>query len=695
MWKIPHHSISFNQLFVCPAAILCADKLSANDPLCTATYCTMVIDQRLDNILRILLHTGQADPNCPEISRVYASAATVLATLTNPLNVSLLTTQILVSPAIWHYQDGMLTALRIFGVFQSATLGKIESPGLVLGVEDWLNSLVKGANQNVPRWKHLLLLGAVLCANQDTSHLSLLTRKSVEAAFCRAANLSLLANSDNVSDDFESDVVNVVLAHTMQNLSHKAKSQINYDALLPTVVKSIYFSRDGFQSGYFLPIIDHDMVVTNCKLAWPCKSNSFLQLQERSARPLFISMSGLAMLAGSAIQQMNDASAVYGLLDRIQRFSDSLVSQWKSNRLSAIPMSEEAQLIDEKSLKTTIPVLWQILKTVLFTTTHILQELTIRVCQTPQFCGRENGPVIASKILQTLRGHYFVTSRMGNRAFAAYNFIQYAAIDLLTSCPDYAEKFIASIVPTHVGQIPILFSDRVHDLYYLNLCEQVVPVLSPKIIADIILPSLSAYLVADHEEILHSHFEAAHSVVLAILTSVGCTEISRTLICFYVDSVFKAFPSSLSARQFRLAFRILVTEASYLREIPTLHPYLADVLLEVLCTKISLAATSVLSKRVDECAVGLSEKDVCILAVIDSLACMRARVMLRWLDTAAKLLNEVQDVGNRRRITGRFWEVLSSELDIAKAEVVVRWWGDGGRWLVFVDECYVESGLNP
>ncbi|KAF8245069.1 hypothetical protein K440DRAFT_663059 [Wilcoxina mikolae CBS 423.85] len=644
----------------------------------------MVVDQRLDNILRILLLAGQADPNCPESSRVYASAATVLATLTNPLNVSLLTTQILVSPAIWHCQDGMLAALRIFGVFQSATLGKIESPGLILGVEDWLNALVKGANQNVPRWKHLLLLGAVLCANQDTSHLPLLTRKSVEAAFCRAANLSLLANTDNVSDDFEADVVNLVLAHTMQSLSHKTKSQINYDALMPAVVKSIYFSREGFQSGYFLPTIDHDMVITNCKLAWPSKSNSFLQLQERSARPLFISMSGLAMLAGSAIQQMNDAPAVYGLLDSIQRFSHSLASQWKSNRLSAIPMSEEAQLVDEKSLKTTVPVLWQILKTVLFTTILILQELTIRVCQTPQFCGRENGPVIASKILETLRDQYFVTSRMGTRAFAAYNFVQYAAIDLLTSCPDYTEKFIISIVPTQVGQIPFLFSDRLYDLYYLNLCEQVVPVLSPKINANIIIPSLSAYLVADHEEILHSHFEAAHSVVLATLTSVGSTEIGRTLICFYVHSVFKAFPSSLSARQFRLAFGTLVTEASHPQEVPTMHPNLADVLLETLCTKISLAATTVLPKKVDEGAVGLSEKDVCILALIDSLACMRARVMLRWLDTAAKLLSVVQDVGNRRRITGRFWEVLSSELDVSKAEVVVRWWGDGGRWKVLL-----------
>jgi hypothetical protein len=108
----------------------------------------MAVDRRLDNVLRSLLQPGQADPNSPEGSRVYASAATALATLTNPLNVSLLSTQILVSPAIWQNSDGLRSALRTFGAFQSATLGKIESPGVVLRFEDWLNALVRGANQN-------------------------------------------------------------------------------------------------------------------------------------------------------------------------------------------------------------------------------------------------------------------------------------------------------------------------------------------------------------------------------------------------------------------------------------------------------------------------------------------------------------------------------------------------------------------
>jgi hypothetical protein len=101
-------------------------------------------------------------------------------------------------------------------------------------------------------------------------------------------------------------------------------------------------------------------------------------------------MSGLAKLAGCAIQEAHDVRAVHALLDSIQKVSNTMASQWKTNRLSEVPMSEEAQLVEEESLKATVPVVWQILKTVLFTTTVILQALTTRVIQNPVFCGKES-----------------------------------------------------------------------------------------------------------------------------------------------------------------------------------------------------------------------------------------------------------------------------------------------------------------
>jgi hypothetical protein len=222
-----------------------------------------------------------------------------------------------------------------------------------------------------------------------------------------------------------------------------------------------------------------------------------------------------------------------------------------------------------------------------------------------------------------------------------------------------------------------------------------VPVLSPKINEEVIIPSLSAYLVPGLEPTLQPHFEAAHSVMLAILASPTSAEIGATVMPFYVDAVFKAFPTSLSARQFRLAFSTLVGEASPPQPISSLHPHMVDVLLEILSEKISRATTTPLSAGVDEGAVGLSEKDVCILALIDSLPLMEVKVMLRWLDPAAKLLNSVKDVGSKQRIKERFWDVLSGELDVSRAEVAVRWWGEGGRDKVVLGKGDGVEGIRP
>lgn len=193
----------------------------------------------------------------------------------------------------------------------------------------------------------------------------------------------------------------MVLTHAIRSLSDKAKLQINYDALLPAIIKSIYFSHEGFQSGYFLAAIDHDMVLTDWKLTWPSKSNSFLELQERTARPLFVSMSNLANLAGSAIKATHDVRSVHALLDSIQQFSHSVASQWKTNRLSSVPMPEEVRLVDEQSLKVTIPVVWQILKLVLFTTIIILQGLITRITQYPTFYRRDSKHILSSEVISS------------------------------------------------------------------------------------------------------------------------------------------------------------------------------------------------------------------------------------------------------------------------------------------------------
>jgi len=179
------------------------------------------------------------------------------------------------------------------------------------------------------------------------------------------------------------------------------------------------------------------MVLTDWKLTWPSKSNSFLELQERTARPLFVSMSNLANLAGSAIKATHDVRTVHALLDSIQQFSHSVASQWKTNRLSSVPMPEEVRLVDEQSLKVTIPVVWQILKLVLFTTIIILQGLITRITQYPTFYRRDSKHILSSEVISSWHclTQLFQRLRQGSFKFYMSSISSHQGLDLEHSHP--------------------------------------------------------------------------------------------------------------------------------------------------------------------------------------------------------------------------------------------------------------------
>ena len=109
-------------------------------------------------------------------------------------------------------------------------------------------------------------------------------------------------------------------------------------------------------------------------------------------------MSGIARLAGIAVKEARDVRAIHALLDRLSEFSQTLVTQWKMNRLSQVSMVDEPDLIDIDSRKQTIPVVWQILKMVLFTTILVLQELATRLIQSPEMADVRSRSIISGCI---------------------------------------------------------------------------------------------------------------------------------------------------------------------------------------------------------------------------------------------------------------------------------------------------------
>ena len=53
--------------------------------------------------------------------------------------------------------------------------------------------------------------------------------------------------------------------------------------------------------------------------------------------------------------------------------------------------------------------------------------------------------------------------------------------------------------------------------------------------------------------------------------------------------------------------------------------------------------------------------------------------MLRWLNIAADMICATANPKSKDTLRGRLWDVISSELDVDRAQLAVMWWSDGGK----------------
>ena len=104
-------------------------------------------------------------------------------------------------------------------------------------------------------------------------------------------------------------------------------------------------------------------------------------------------------------------------------------------------------------------------------------------------------------------------------------------LKVLTTLMDSAESLRKCNV---VENTPSSLPDRHFDLYFLNTVEHFAPAVSQKVSEEVILPHTSPYLAADLEPSLHPHFEAAHSVMLAIIGSPPSADLGAHILPFYV-----------------------------------------------------------------------------------------------------------------------------------------------------------------
>lgn len=149
------------------------------------------------------------------------------------------------------------------------------------------------------------------------------------------------------------------------------------------------------------------------------------------------------------------------------------------------------------------------------------------------------GPIIATKSLHILRNLYFINVRVGHRSSSQYTFVYLTAIDILSQYLYLAQEFLEQIQPTTRNQIPGHPLDRCLDLFFLNTAEHFSLTLSPEVNERLLIAASLPYLAAGGNNNLLEIFEAAHSVVLAVLAAPRSADMAAKHLPYYVDTLFK------------------------------------------------------------------------------------------------------------------------------------------------------------
>jgi hypothetical protein len=619
-----------------------------------------------------------------------------LSTLSNPLNVTLLSSQLLSAPAIWHHVSDLAECRRIFGVFYTATVAAATGHGhesTRLSLEAWVTAVVKGADERSPRWRHVLLIGGLL-VGVDKHDLALHLRTRLESALVRAADLAL---EDVVAQKpVEGYCVVLVLQDTFELLADHQRAQLDYDTLLPLLVDCAFFSAEGLEHGYWLGLIDSDVLEQAAhRLRWPAKSRTFGQVQQIQSRLMVSSLGPLARLIAHSIEHVNDARLVTAAVDRIAGFARSLALSWRQNKISGIDFQDEAERFDAETMKTTLPALWQILRVSLFATVIVLRAALGRLLYDPVLSRNTSAPFIAMQCLHTLRNLYFISTRLGQTSSSQYMFVNFTAIDIVSQYPDSVENFMKSIRPAGFGRIPPAPLDRCLDLFFFNTAEHFSFALTPQTNDGLLIAAALPYLSGGRDNHLLELFEAAHSLVLAVLAAPQNADLATKHLPFYIESLLQSFPANLSSRQFRLAFKTIVQITAPPSSLAETEPLLQSALLQIVHDRAMKASTSPLPEtRTDNESPPGSEQAVLVMTVIDSLCFLNLPVLEEWLPLTAELVAQILDSAMRQRCQERFWESLSSgEMDVERAAVSVAWWTtQGGREMVlFGDEPPAED----
>ena len=630
----------------------------------------------------------------------------LLSLLSNPLNVTLLTTHLLMAPAVWSVAVGLQVPLRVLATFQAASAhvrasqGKLSTASTGLPLEEWAHAVIQGANEKCERWKHTLVLGGLLTslATNGGWHRAARLRTDLESAVVTASNLSFQDAATEAGGELAEFSICLVLSQTFNFLSVFEKAKLETARLVSLIPKLMFFSPEGLHHGYFLGMLDKDVVQgDNDRFSWSTQSRSFYQFQEMANGPVFPALGPLATLAAFGLNQRHDMSLLLRVGEDIMAFCRSLSIQWRQNKLSEIAEGEEEQFLTEETLRSSLPLLWQVLKSAMFSVI-VLQRVIVGHLVGNGKLSPESRLVLASQTLHSLRHLYFIVSRMGHGSLSQLTFIHVSCIDILARHPERSEVFLRDIRPGEMGRVPGHPHERCLDLYFLNTAEHFALCLSPAANEELLLEAAVPYFGVGGDPRLLEMFEAAHSVGLAVFSVPHNHALTARHLPFYVDTLFNVFPQNLSARQFRLAIRTVVRLVSPPSPVSITDPLLAATILEMLRSRASTASTSPLPPDGMTMGPPLFEQAVLVHALLDCLPSLLPETLQLWMPLAAESVEQVAGADQAEACRVHFWHVLSGDgMNGPQSDAATFWWTtQGGREMVFnSSKSLKEKGTEP
>ncbi|PHH71380.1 hypothetical protein CDD82_6546 [Ophiocordyceps australis] len=659
-----------------------------------------------DRLLNTVLQHYQDVHDAAKTDQVMGSTAHLLSHLSNPLNLTLLTSQLLTAPAIWNrIDDDAQAAMRIISLYHSAARRlrqgrtqearrSVATQASHLGCDEWVRAVVKGADDKSRPWQHLLVLTGVLIGMEgdDKPSISRSLCRTLQQAIVTAANLAL----DQASQHGQLAAASIVLAlnFAFSHISEFHRSQINCDALLPLVIWALG-GEQGLYDGHFLDAIARDTVADASRvLSWPAQSPSGHMLQELEKQPLVANAGPISKLAAFAVHHARDSSVVLQAHDALLLFTARVFEAWQSMPFSDIDPAFESIRLTPETMQSTWPLLWQLLKKLMFATVAVVQAVVSRSLLDANMFANTVASAIATKTLHILRNLFFISCRNGNSAFQVYTFTYLTSIDVVTRNSVACEKLLEEYRQARQASFAASHLDRILDLFYLNLAEHFPLSLSTRACQALIIEPAMAYLGNDGPQtpFMVEVFESAHSAILSVLCCPQQSSLTMDIAPTYIFNLFDSFPHDISPRQFRVAFKTVMEIVSPPYPIAGMRPELSETLLEMLRSLIPRASTAPLNPTPDVLSRDmasqqgemLSEQSALILAMVDSLPFLPLALVQEWLTITANLMNGIPDAEMRAPAKKRFLDLLvNGELDVDRASMGLAWWTEhGGRDLV-------------